>query len=514
MPGDFFYDGGLRFSRTVTLLEYPMDSFDPRLIAVRSAHFIGGQYRDAAPGLEVVRPSDGAAYAELPVADADLVDEAVNNAWQAFTQSDWASRPPRERARVMRRWADLIEADAAILAPLEAVGSTRPHKDVIAWDIPYVAEGIRFFAELADKHGGSVAATQTDRLGMQIAEPYGVIAAIAPWNFPLSMASWKVAPALAAGNAVVLKPSELTPFSSLRFAELALQAGIPAGIFNVVQGDGRVTGDALCRHPRIGKVTFTGSTATGSSIMSTCALIGPKPVTLELGGKSPQLVFADVPDIAKTARTVALAITGNAGQVCVSGSRLLIERSIMAPFIEQLQEYFQGLKPGPTWAPDSTLSPIISRLQASRIDAIVQRSVQAGAEVLSGGGLFDGLGGAYYRPTLLAGVDDANPAVCEEIFGPVLTIQAFDTEEEALSLAAHATYGLAAGVHTADINRALRLVRGLEVGTVWVNRYGRSNDYILPTGGYKRSGIGKDLGREAFEANLRFKSVLIDIESL
>ncbi len=514
MPGDFFYDGGLRFSRTVTLLEYPMDSFDPRLIAVRSAHFIGGQYRDAAPSLEVVRPSDGAAYAELPVADADLVDEAVNNAWQAFTQSDWASRPPRERARVMRRWADLIEADAAILAPLEAVGSTRPHKDVIAWDIPYVAEGIRFFAELADKHGGSVAATQTDRLGMQIAEPYGVIAAIAPWNFPLSMASWKVAPALAAGNAVVLKPSELTPFSSLRFAELALQAGIPAGIFNVVQGDGRVTGDALCRHPRIGKVTFTGSTATGSSIMSTCALIGPKPVTLELGGKSPQLVFADVPDIAKTARTVALAITGNAGQVCVSGSRLLIERSIMAPFIEQLQGYFQGLKPGPTWAPDSTLSPIISRLQASRIDAIVQRSVQAGAEVLSGGGLFDGLGGAYYRPTLLTGVDDANPAVCEEIFGPVLTVQAFDTEEEALSLAAHATYGLAAGVHTADINRALRLVRGLEVGTVWVNRYGRSNDYILPTGGYKRSGIGKDLGREAFEANLRFKSVLIDIESL
>lgn len=514
MPGDFFYDGGLRFSRTVTLLEYPMDSFDPRLIAVRSAHFIGGQYRDAAPSLEVVRPSDGAAYAELPVADADLVDEAVNNAWQAFTQSDWASRPPRERARVMRRWADLIEADAAILAPLEAVGSTRPHKDVIAWDIPYVAEGIRFFAELADKHGGSVAATQTDRLGMQIAEPYGVIAAIAPWNFPLSMASWKVAPALAAGNAVVLKPSELTPFSSLRFAELALQAGIPAGIFNVVQGDGRVTGDALCRHPRIGKVTFTGSTATGSSIMSTCALIGPKPVTLELGGKSPQLVFADVPDIAKTARTVALAITGNAGQVCVSGSRLLIERSIMAPFIEQLQGYFQGLKPGPTWAPDSTLSPIISRLQASRIDSIVQRSVQAGAEVLSGGGLFDGLGGAYYRPTLLTGVDDANPAVCEEIFGPVLTVQAFDTEEEALSLAAHATYGLAAGVHTADINRALRLVRGLEVGTVWVNRYGRSNDYILPTGGYKRSGIGKDLGREAFEANLRFKSVLIDIESL
>ena len=489
-----------------------MDSFDPRLIAVRSAHFIAGQYRTGQAGMEVSRPSDGQVYAELPIADEALVDEAVNNAWQAFKSSDWARRPPRERARVMRRWADLIAADGAVLGPLEVVGSTRPHRDVLGWDIPYVAEGIRFFAELADKHGGEVAATQTDRLGMQIAEPYGVIGAIAPWNFPLSMASWKVAPALAAGNAVVLKPSELTPFSSLRFAELAVQAGIPPGIFNVIQGNGRVTGDALCRHPRIAKITFTGSTATGASIMSTCALTGPKPVTLELGGKSPQMVFADVPDLAKTARTVAQAITGNAGQVCVSGSRLIIERSIMAPFIEHLQGFFNALKPGPTWSADSTLSPIISRVQAERIDSIVRRSRQAGAEVLAGGGLFDGLGGAYYQPTLLSGVDSRNPAVCEEIFGPVLTIQAFDSEEEALQLAEHDTYGLAAGVHTADLNRALRLIRRLEAGTVWVNRYGRSNDYILPTGGYKRSGIGKDLGREAFESTLRFKSVLIDID--
>jgi aldehyde dehydrogenase (NAD+) len=488
-----------------------MDSFDPRVIAVRSAHFIAGQYQDAQAGLEVSRPSDGQVYAELPVADAGWVDQAVSSAWQAFTTSDWARRPPRERARVMRRWADLVEVDGATLAPLEAVGSTRPHNDVLGWDIPYVAETIRFYAELADKHGGEVAATQTDRLGVQIAEPYGVIAAIAPWNFPLSMATWKVAPALAAGNAVVLKPSELTPFSSLRLAELAVQAGMPAGIFNVVQGDGRVTGDALCRHPRIAKVTFTGSTVTGSSIMATCALIGPKPVTLELGGKSPQLVFADVPDLARTARTVAMAITGNAGQVCVSGSRLVIERSIMAPFIEHLQGYFNALKPGPTWAPGSTLSPIISRVQANRIEGIVQRARQAGAEVLAGGAIFEGLGGAYYQPTLLAGVDERNPAVCEEIFGPVLTIQVFDSEEQALALAQHETYGLAAGVHTANLDRALRLIRRLEAGTVWVNRYGRSNDFILPTGGYKRSGIGKDLGREAFDANLRFKSVLIDI---
>ncbi|MDE1169075.1 MAG: aldehyde dehydrogenase family protein [Pseudomonas sp.] len=488
-----------------------MNSFDPNSVNVRCAHFIGGEYRDSSGRIDVSRPSDGQAYAELPLADADTVDEVVSNAHQAFVSSDWASRPPRERARVMRRWADLIEADAQILAPLEAVGSTRPVKDVVGWDIPYVAEGIRFFAELADKHGGQVAATQTDRLGMQIAEPYGVIGAIAPWNFPLSMGHWKVAPALAAGNAVVLKPSEMTPFSSLRFAELAVQAGLPAGMFNVVQGDGRTTGDAICRHPRIGKVTFTGSTATGASIMSTCALTGPKPVTLELGGKSPQIVFADVPDIERTAHTVALAITGNAGQVCVSGSRLIIQRSILEPFVAYLKRYFEALRPGPTWTAESTLPPIISRLQAQRIDGIVQRSVQAGAEVITGGQLFEGLGGAYYQPTLLAGVNSQNPAVLEEVFGPVLTIQCFDDEAEALALAAHDTYGLAAGVHTADLNRALRMVRGLEVGTVWVNRYGRSNDNIIPTGGYKRSGIGKDLGREAFEANLRFKSVLIDI---
>ncbi len=492
-------------------LESFMNSFDPNGVSVRSAHFIGGRYRNGLPGLEVSRPSDGQPYAQLPIADAALVDEAVENAWQAFRQSDWASRPPRERCRVLRRWADLIEADAATLAPLEAVGSTRPHKDILAWDIPYVAEVLRFFAELADKHGGQVAATQHDRLGMQIAEPYGVIGAIAPWNFPLSMANWKVAPALAAGNAVVLKPSELTPFSILRYAELGVQAGLPPGIFNVVQGDGRLTGDALCRHPRISKVTFTGSTATGSSIMSTCAKYGPKPVTLELGGKSPQLVFADIADLPKTARSVAMAVTGNAGQVCVSGSRLIIERSILEPFVECLQQHFRELRPGPTWSAQTSLAPIISRQQAERIDAIVQRSRQAGAEVLAGGGSIDGLGGAYYQPTLLGVTASDNPAVPEEIFGPVLTIQTFDDEQQALQLAEHPTYGLAAGVHTADLNRALRLIRGLEVGTVWVNRYGRSDDHILPTGGYKRSGIGKDLGSEAFTANLRHKSVLIDI---
>ncbi|ASL46236.1 Aldehyde dehydrogenase PuuC [Burkholderia sp. AD24] len=494
-----------------------MDSFNPNDVAIRSGHFIGGEYVDGnehggAHRLDVSRPSDGVIYASIPLADAALVDRAVENAWQAFRHSGWARMAPRDRARILRRFADLVEADAPALGRLEALGSTRPIAQAVGWDVPFTAEGIRFYAEFADKLGGEVAATDHDHLGMTIAEPYGVIGAIAPWNFPLVMASWKIAPALAAGNAVVLKPSEMTPFSVLRLAELAVQAGVPAGIFNVIQGDGRVAGDALVRHPRIGKVTFTGSTRTGAAIMAACAQSGTKPVTLELGGKSPQIVFADAPRLDEVARRIAGSITGNAGQVCVTGSRLLVQRGLADELSERIGKLFAELKPGATWAADTTLSPIISAPQAARIEAIVGRTLEAGATLRYGGTRLDGgAHGAFYSPTLLADVTPHSEAVREEIFGPVLTLQTFDTEEEALALAQHADYGLAAGVHTADLGRALRFVRGVETGTVWVNRYGRTSDFMIPTGGYKRSGIGKDLGRQAYEANLRFKSVLIDL---
>ncbi|OUL76750.1 aldehyde dehydrogenase family protein [Paraburkholderia hospita] len=490
-----------------------MDSFDPGKIVVRGGHFIGGHYVDeGTQRIDVGRPSDGVVYASVPVADATLIDRAVQNGWAAFQTSGWARMAPRERARILRRFADLVAADTETLAPLEALGSTRPIRDVVAWDVPFTAEGIRFYAEFADKIGGDVAATDHDHLGMTIAEPYGVIGAIAPWNFPLVMASWKIAPALAAGNAVVLKPSEMTPFSALRLAELAVAAGVPAGIFNVVQGDGRTTGDALVRHPRITKVTFTGSTRTGAAIMAACAESGTKPVTLELGGKSPQLVFADAPRLDDVARRIAGAISGNAGQVCNAGSRLLVERSIAEELTERIQRVFAQLKAGATWRPGTTLPPIISESQAARVEAIVERTILRGATLCYGGNRMDGgTSGAFYSPTILSDVTRQSEAVCEEVFGPVLTLQTFDTDDQALELAQHPDYGLAAGVHTADLGRALRLVRGIEAGTVWVNRYGRTSDFIIPTGGYKRSGIGKDLGRQAYEANLRFKSVLIDM---
>jgi aldehyde dehydrogenase (NAD+) len=461
--------------------------------------------------MDVKRPSDGAVYASLPVADADIVDEAVQDSWRAYRHGEWARCAPRDRARALRRWADLIDANVTQLAQLEAIGSTRPFRDAAGWDVPFTAEGIRFFAELADKVGGDVAPTRADHLGLTLTEPYGVVGAVAPWNFPLVMSSWKVAPAMAAGNAVVLKPSEMTPFSIVRLAELAIEAGIPPGIFNIVQGNGQVTGDALCRHPKVAKVTFTGSTRTGAAIMAACAGSGTKPVTLELGGKSPQVVFGDVPDIDKVARVVARAITTNAGQVCVAGSRLIVQRAIADQLIERVCVAFSELKAGNTWQPDTTLCPIISHPEMARIHAIVERAASAGAQIITGGcpGAGD-VSGAFYQPTVLANVDAQMEAVKAEIFGPVLTVQVFDEEDEALALADHADYGLAAGIHTADINRALRMARSIEAGTVWINRYGRTSDFVIPTGGYKRSGIGKDLGRQAYEANLRVKSMLID----
>ncbi|WP_042269325.1 aldehyde dehydrogenase family protein [Paraburkholderia heleia] len=493
-----------------------MDQFDPAAVAAaiaeQASHFIGGErVAGGAARIGVARPSDGAVYASAPLGDEQLVDRAVDNAKRAFRSSGWPRMAPRERARILRRFADLIAADTATLAPLEALGSTRPVRDVCAWDVPFTAEGIRFYAEFADKIGGEVVATDHDHLGMTIAEPYGVVGAIAPWNFPLVMASWKIGPALAAGNAVVLKPSEMTPFSVLRLAELAVEAGIPPGIFNVVQGDGATTGDALVRHPDVAKVTFTGSTRAGAAIMAACAQSGTKPVTLELGGKSPQIVFADAPKFDEVARRIAGAIAGNAGQVCVAGSRLLVERAVADELVTRIGQAFAALRAGATWAAGTTLPPIISETQAARIEAIVERSVAEGATLYCGGRCAEApVPGAFYLPTILTGVTAQNEAVRAEIFGPVLTVQTFDTEEEALALASHPEYGLAAGVHTADIGRALRFVRALEAGTVWVNRYGRSNDFMIPTGGYKRSGMGKDLGRQGYEAHLRFKSVLID----
>lgn len=484
--------------------------FDPASVKPRGGHYINGEWLAGPGAIAVRRPSDNQVYGEIPDAGPEVVDRAVTSAQKALDASDWSRRAPRERARVLRRWAELIDADAPTLGQLEAVGSTRPIANAVTWDVPFTAEGIRFFSEFADKLGGDVAATRSDHLGLIVAEPIGVVGAIAPWNFPLVMASWKCAPALAAGNAVVLKPSEMTPYSVLRLAELAVAAGMPPGIFNVVNGFGHTTGSAIVEHPGIGKVTFTGSTRTGAAIMASCAMHGPKPVTLELGGKSPQLVFDDVADIDQVAECVTRAILTNAGQVCVAGSRLLVQRRIAEPLLERILAHIAQIKPGNTWRADTNFSPIISTSQAERIRMIVGRAVAEGARELVGERSARPAEGCFCPPTILDGVSAESEAVREEIFGPVLTVQRFDDEEEGIALANDSAYGLAAGVHTGSLNRAMRAMRGIQAGTIWINRYGRTSDFILPTGGYKQSGIGKDLGRQAYESNLKYKTVLMD----
>ncbi|WP_288474861.1 aldehyde dehydrogenase family protein [uncultured Pantoea sp.] len=488
-----------------------MLSFDPEKVSLPVGHYIGGQHCQCqGAAFQVKRPSDGRVYATLQDATPQDVDRAVTDAHQALKTSGWSGCAPRERGRVLRRWADLIEQDP-LLARLEALGSTRPISDVVLHEIPFTAEAIRFYAECADKYSGDLFPTRDSSLGMLIAEPYGVIAAITPWNFPLSMASWKCGPALAAGNAVVLKPSELTPFSTVRMAELAIQAGLPAGVLNIVQGSGAVTGSALVTHPLVRKVSFTGSTLTGARIMSDAAQHGMKPVTLELGGKSPQLVFDDAGDPDILAQRILRGFTANGGQACVAGTRLIVQRNMAEPLIARLIQLCRDVKPGVTWQEESRYAPLIDERQGRKVSSVIEAAKAQGAEVLVGGERFAGTDeGWFWQPTLLSQLTQDNPAVQQEIFGPVLTVQTFDEEEQGLAMAAHDTYGLCAGVHTLSLPRALRAMRAIEAGTVWINRYGRSGDFIIPTGGFLGSGIGKDLGRQAFQACQRQKSVLID----
>jgi aldehyde dehydrogenase (NAD+) len=378
-------------------------------------------------------------------------------------------------------------------------------------DVAITAELIRFYAECADKFESGILPSRDDVLSFTLDEPYGVVAAISPWNVPLVLAAAKAAPALAAGNAVVLKPSELTPFSVVRLAQLGIEAGLPSGLFNVVFGSGPVTGTALVRHAEVDYISFTGSTATGARIMSEAAHHGLKPVSLELGGKNPNIVFGDAGPLDPVADLIAAGVARNAGQLCYCGSRLLVQRAIAAELVERVRARLAKVSPGPTWNDATTLAPIISARQAHRIDDIVQASLRQGAELVIGGARLEARGGEYFSPTILQNLSPDNAAVRDEIFGPVLAVETFDTEEEAIALARHPAYGLAAGIHTRSIDRALRMVRAVDAGMVWVNSYGRGLDIALPFGGFRQSGFGKDFGVAAFRKYHRSKSVWIQI---
>lgn len=353
-------------------------------ITLRCAHFIGGQYLEAPEAIEVMSPSTGQRVGGIPCADADIVHAAVGAARTALETSNWGSVSPRERLRALHSWAGLIEAEAETLAQLEAICSTRPLGQVRSGDVMVTAEQIRFFAEFADKEGGTLAPTADGAFGFIEDAPYGVVGAIAPWNYPISMAGWKLGPALAAGNAVVLKPSEKTPWSTLYLAELSVRAGLPAGLVNIVLGDGPVTGAALVAHPDVAKVSFTGSTRAGGAIMENIARTGIKPMTLELGGKSPMLVFEDA-DLDLATDALVRGILPNAGQFCVAGSRILVHESIAEALAARLVERFAQPAPRDTMDAEDGFSPIISERQMRRIDSIVPGGARAGGRAADRG---------------------------------------------------------------------------------------------------------------------------------
>jgi aldehyde dehydrogenase (NAD+) len=484
--------------------------FSPDELKTPTGNFLAGEY---VPGdgteYEVIRPSDGRVIRTERGASANLVDRAVTVAAKAYKTSGWAELPPRARAKVLFGWADLLEQNLEEMAELESLASCRLINETRHFDVGFAAETIRFFAEAVDKLDGKVLASEAKVINMVVHEPYGVVAAISPWNVPLVLAILKVGPALAAGNAVVLKPSELTPYSILRAAELAHDAGVPAGHLSVLPGLGPETGSALVKHPLVNYVSFTGSTATGRQVMIDSANSGLKPVCLELGGKSPQLVFSDAPSLDRVADIIAGNICFNAGQVCFAGTRLVVDQKIGDELTEKIALRLKNPKPGPTWDTRTTLAPIISAKQGTRIEGILKDAEKTGAQIVMGGKREEtGNGGVFFQPTIVSNTKPDDAAIMNEVFGPVLAVQSFSDIEEGIALADHPIYGLAGAVHTADINTALLAAKAIPAGTVWVNTYAELS-LNAPFGGYKQSGFGRDYGMTGLSKYMNTKTINI-----
>lgn len=485
--------------------------FDAKTLVRPEGVFVGGSLKTATGDpFPHLCPSDTTISLAYPTATVGDVDQAVALARRALKTSGWGELGAKARGNVLLRWADLISVHAEELAALEAVSSSRPYKDAVARDVRVAASTLRTFVAYAETHESAVTATAANQLSLVTTEPHGLVAAIAPWNFPLILSSWKFAPALAAGNAVLLKPSELTPFSALRLAELSAEAGLPPGLFSVLPGNAEV-GRAIVTHLGVDYVTFTGSSATGAAIMADAAHHGLKPVSLELGGKGAQLVFDDAPDLGKVADLVARGVVMNAGQVCFAGSRLVVHAAVKDRLIEEVAERMHAAKPGPTWSDETSLSPIINADQMDRIESIVRDASEQGAVPLLGGERLATVNMNAFAPTILDGVGPGNAAFEREVFGPVLSVDTFEDFDEGIVKANHPEYGLATAVHTGSLDRAMLAARRIESGTVWINHWGRGDDMTSPFGGVKRSGIGKDLGRAGYEKYLKEKSVWVEL---
>ena len=480
-------------------------------IAIETRLFINGEYSAAADNsvFATVDPTAQQTLAEVARGKKADVDRAVQAARGVFDRGDWSQASPAQRKAVLHKFADLMEAHREELALLETLDTGKPIRHSLRDDVPGAARAIRWYAEAIDKVYGEVAPTGGNELAMIVRESIGVIAAVVPWNFPLLLACWKLGPALASGNSVVLKPSEKSPLTALRLAGLAKQAGLPDGVFNVVSGFGHEAGQALAQHHDVEVITFTGSTRTGKQLLKDAGDSNMKRVWLEAGGKSANIVFADCPDLQKAVNATAGGIFYNQGQVCIAGTRLLLEESIADRFLDLLKEQAKGWQPGNPLDPNTTMGMLIDNSHADSVHSFI-RAGEAHSTLL-----LDGRKNpwpAAVGPTIFVDVDPASALSQEEIFGPVLVVTRFKTEEQALALANDSRYGLGAAVWTRDLSRAHCVSRCLKAGSVFVNNY-NDGDMTVPFGGYKQSGNGRDKSLHALEKFTELKTIWIALES-
>lgn len=480
---------------------------------VRTQLFIGNELCDAADGgtFATTNPATGELIADVASAQAADIDRAVTAAKTAANSKAWRDMNPHKRSRLLWKLADAIQAAGDELGALETADNGKPYFESRKVDVPSVVENFRYFAGMADKIQGGTIPVGGPFFNYTLREPVGVVGCITPWNFPLSMATWKIAPALACGNTVILKPAEQTPLTAIRLAELAAEVGFPEGVFNVVPGFGETAGSALVRHPGVDAISFTGSTEVGRIVMREAAETLKK-VSLELGGKSPNIVLADA-DVKAAVRGATTGIFYGKGEVCAAGSRVIVERPIYDEFVEAFAARADKMTVGDPMDENTRLGAIVSEEQLERVMGYVEAGKDEGARLVTGGERTDVNGkGNFVTATVFADVDAGMKIAQEEIFGPVAAVIPVDDMEHAIATANDTIYGLAAGVWTRDIGKAHRIAREVQAGTVWVNTYNQY-DSASPFGGYKQSGFGRDLGHEAaLEKYTQVKSVWVALD--
>ena len=473
--------------------------------------FIGGEFVPSASGKRFAtsNPATGELLAEVAEAGREDLDRAVKAARAAFETGPWASMKPRERGRILIKAAEVLLSRAEEFGRVETLDNGKPIFESAKIDMPVAAEALSYFGEYADKLYGDTFPARTDAFLLTLREPVGVVGAITPWNFPLLQAMWKVAPALALGNTIVLKPASLTPLTALLFADLLREAGLPPGAFNVVPGPGASIGAAMAEHPGIDKISFTGETETGKTILRAAAGT-VKRVSMELGGKSPNVVFADA-DLEAAAKGAINAIFYGKGELCSAGSRLLVEEAAHDELLERVVDRAKKMAPADPLHPKTRLGSLVSEKQRENVERYVESGRSEGAKLVAGGNRASvGGKGAFFEATVFDAVRPEMRIAREEIFGPVLATLTFRDEAEAIAIGNSTIYGLAAAVWTTDVKKAFRTAKALKAGTVWVNTY-NYYDPGLPFGGYKESGFGRERGHYALEEYTQVKSVWVDL---